>query len=211
MHDLWRILLQQSSLPSKPPSAATTEDLCDDECKLNGFEINIYYWPESDASTPCLTIVGDNYDVPLQGATTDPYGGLNWGCTTQNSISGPVYVTTAIGTTIGDNLLKESLFNPWHSVACSTIGSSLVSPSPSSNSSLYSSLYRSNHARGHSLIIPTAMTRNNSVPIVTVVSETFTLSDVVPTLSNANCASTSPSIYMSFSSISRAPNLKFLW
>lgn len=32
--------------------------------------------------------------------------------------------------------------------------------------------------------------------------------DVVLALSDANCASTSPSIYMGFSSISRAPNLE---
>lgn len=173
------LIARQLSLPSNPLSATTTADLCDDECNLEGFEVSIYYWPESDANTSCLSIVGDDYDVPLQGATTDPYGSLYWGCTTQNSISGPLYVTTAIITTIGDHLVKESLFNPWYSVACSTNGSSLVAPSPSSNSSLHSSLYRSIHARGHSLIIPTAVTRNNTLPISTVVSGTFTLSVIV--------------------------------
>ena len=173
------LMAQQSSLPSMPPSAATTADLCDDECNLGGFEVNIYYWPESDANTSCLSIVGDDYNVPLQGATTDPDGGVYWGCTTQDSISGPLYVTTASITTIGDKSVKESLFNPWHSVACSTNGSSLLSPSPSSNSSLHSSLYQSIHARGHSLIIPTAITRNNSLPISTVVSGIFTLSVTV--------------------------------
>ena len=173
------LMARQYSPSSKPASTATTAEACDAECNLEGFEVNIYYWPEPDANTSCLSTVGDNYSVPLQGVTTDSYGSLYWGCTTQNSVSGPVYVTTAVGTTIGDNLVKESLFNPWHSVACSTNGSSLVPPSHSSNSSLHSSLYQSIHARGHSLIISTAMTRNNSLPISTVVSGTFTLSVVV--------------------------------
>ena len=169
-------MARQSSLPSRQPSFTTPADLCDDECNIAAFEVNIYYWPEPDANTSCLSIVGDNYDVPLQGVTTDPYGALYWGCTTQNSVSGPLYVTTAMITTIGGKLVKESLFNPWHSVVCSTNGSSVVSPSSSSNSSLHSSLYRSIHARGHSLVVPTVNTRNNSLPITTVVSGNFTLS-----------------------------------
>ena len=173
------LMARQYSPASKPPSATTTADVCDAECNLEAFEVNIYYWPEPDANTSCLSTVGDNYSVPLQGVTTDSYGSLYWGCTTQNSLSGPVYVTTAVVTTIGDNLVKESLFNPWHSVACSTNASSLVHPSPPSNRSLHSSLYQSIHARAHSLIIPTAMTRNNSLPISTAVSGTFTLSVIV--------------------------------
>lgn len=169
-------MARQSALPPQQPSVTTPADICDAECNLDGFEVNIYYWPEPDANMSCLSIVGDNYDVPLQGATTDQFGNSIWGCTTQNSVSVPLYVTTAIMTTIGGHSLKESLFNPWHSVVCSTNGSSLGSPSPSSNSSLHSSLYRSIHARGHSLIVPTSMIRNNSLPITTVVSGTLTLS-----------------------------------
>ena len=179
------LMARQYSPVSKPPAATTTADACGAECNLAAFEVNIYYWPEPDANTSCLSTVGDNYSVPLQGVTTDSYGSLYWGCTTQNSLSGPVYVTTAVATTIGDNLVKESLFNPWHSVACSTNASSIVPPSPSSNRSLHSSLYQAIHGRAHSLIIPTAMTRNNSLPISTVVSGIFTLSVIVCCRSSA--------------------------
>lgn len=63
---------------------------CCDQCSLLGNEVQIYYWPEPNADTSCLSIIGDDVVPWDYGATTDPeyYNGMTtkpaatyWGCT----------------------------------------------------------------------------------------------------------------------------------
>lgn len=150
-------------------------------CILDGSYVDIYYWPEPDADTACLSIVGNNTNSPFPGAT----GGY-WGCTAS---SGSSFITTATEVITGTVTLKQPLVNPWSPQPCiKTLG---TRPSL--------------QARDHSLIIPHTITQNGGLPITSVVIDNSTLS--VPSrllveAINADITSTSPYIYAKFHDIS---------
>ena len=54
---------------------------CCNKCAVLGNYVQVYYWPELDADTSCLSIIGDTVLPVDYGATTD---GTNtyWGCAT---------------------------------------------------------------------------------------------------------------------------------
>ena len=172
-----------------------TENCCG-TCLLTAGIVDIFYWPEPDADTSCLDIVGTDVNPLTYGATTDSANGFNywssngvlsssaltyWGCTTKTGAE-LSFLTTALVTQINDVTFKESLVNPWSPVSC--VGS--TSPSPSPNLAPRASI----HARGHSLMIRNATTQNGGSSVTTMVLSGFTF--------------TSPSVYANFHTISGA-------
>ena len=159
---------------------------CCGQCFLYGLDVDVYYWPDPDANSSCLSIVGESVRPIDYGATTDsryPYD-IYWGCTAKdpdtfliteynygtiqtiqtafNSI-----LTTAVITSIGSVTFKSSLFNPWSLAPCIS--------EPSVTQSLINHTQPSIQARGHSLIIQSSFPQNSGLPVSTVVSGGFTL------------------------------------
>ena len=92
-------------------------EACANQCDLEGISIDIYYWPEAQADTSCLSIIGNSTNPSMQGATTSD-GIIYWGCTVQTPTSGQTYVTTATLTTLGSVSIKVPRINPWSSQPC---------------------------------------------------------------------------------------------
>ena len=150
-------------------------------CLLDGGYVDVYYWPEPDADTACLSIIGNNTNSPFPGAT-----GGHWGCT---AVSGSSFITTATEVITGIVTLKQPLFNPWSSQPCAR--------SLDTHPSL--------KARDHSLIIPQNITQNKGLPITTVVIDDTTLSvpsDLFVGAIKVDIFSTSPLLYARFHDIS---------
>ncbi len=160
---------------------------------INAKNVDVYYWPEPDSNTACLSIVGNTVHPSDYGATTD-MGLTYWGCTASNpktsttisDINGPSgyvvssttivtvhsIITTAQITMIGSVAFKQSLVNPWTPAAC------IQETSTSNPASVPTETHASQagiHARGHSLLISSSMTRADGLPVSTVVSGAFTL------------------------------------
>ena len=152
-----------------------------DLCELNGGIVDIYYWPQPDADTACLSIVGNNTISPFPGPT-----GGHWGCI---AASGSSFITTATEVVTGTVTLKQPLINPWSPQPCIR--------TPDTHPSL--------KARDHSLIIPQSITQNKGLPVTTVVIDNSTLLvqiHLYAKATNADIASTSPFIYAKFHDIS---------
>lgn len=157
---------------------------CCGRCDLRAQNVDIYYWPEPDADTSCLDLVGKSV-LPLDyGATTDYAGTMYWGCHQQVSGgSRPVtYLTTTamLKTFLTPPVTIKTYFeNPWSITDC--VGHT-DTPMGSLQSSIESQSYvdAQNHGgsiqgRGHSLVLPSSVTRQDGVKVSTVVSENFTL------------------------------------
>ena len=163
-----------SSLWYPSPSEAANEnaEACANNCNLEGFNINVYYWPEPQANTSRLNIIGNNTNQPLQGCTADRHE-IYWGCTAQNLAASHTRITTALLMTIASSFIMISLYNPCSSKPCSP--DSLISE-PSSTAPIETrGSNPSINARGHSLVIPSTISRNSSHPRTTVVSDNFML------------------------------------
>lgn len=137
---------------------------CCGSCVTYAANVDLFYWPEPDSNTSCLSIIGDSvrpvdYGATIEGAAT------YWGCTVST-----ITLTTAQITTIGSLTVKVSSFSPWSSSPCDEDGAGSQSPNESSPST-----YASVHRRAHSLIVPTPTTKVDGLPISTVVSGGFTL------------------------------------
>ena len=172
-------------------------------CLLDGGSVDIYYWPEPDADKACLNIVGNNTNSPFPRATstTDMFGltWSYWGCTAQHPTSGSTIITTATEQVVGTVTLKQPVLNPWSPQPC--IGEAPFYTNTSSQSLKTLATLPSLKARDHTLVIPPNITRNEGLPITTVVVENFTLSVLSHLLVGAkiaNIASTSPSAYANF-------------
>ena len=119
-------------------------------------KVDVYYWPDPDADTSCLGIVG-NGSFTASGATTDNMGHAYWGCTVWGTSLGilndqsSTIVTTATLSSIAGISYKAYLYNPWDPSQCGN-ASEPLSLQQSSTKSMHNSsmsLYR----RGHSLIL----------------------------------------------------------
>ena len=162
------------------PMPYTLGTTCCDICQISAQNVDIYYWPDPNANTSCLSIVGSGVNPPLYGATsviTMPVSPFNttityWGCTAQDPSSGLSYITTALLTSRGSITFKEPLLNPWSVPPCVETASALPGLSTSIESR---TLYPSIHARGHSLVLPPNITQNDGQPASTVVMGGFTL------------------------------------
>ena len=171
-YDLMQGLAPESSIPGTS---------CCGTCQMSGQNVDVYYWPDPDANTSCLSIVGSGVNSPLYGATStvtvdeDTQSNSTityWGCTTQNYASEDSYITTALLTSIGPVTFKEPLLNPWSIPHCVETPSAFPGISGSFEAR---GLYPSIHARGHSLVLPPNITQNDGMPASTVVMGEFTL------------------------------------
>ena len=144
-------------------------------CQLVAKNVDIYYWPEPNANTSCLSVIGTDVNDPFFGATStvNPVGySVYWGCTAQGLTSGPPteYVTTAAMTVISSISVKVPLINPWSPLDC--VGSTpapLVSIATTAAPGPSASIF----ARGHSLIGQPGVGGNAS--ITTAIVGTYTL------------------------------------
>ncbi|CAD6588434.1 MAG: hypothetical protein ASARMPREDX12_003327 [Alectoria sarmentosa] len=169
-------------------------------CDAQAQNVDLYYWPEPDANTSCLSIIGESVRPLDYGATTTIVKGIGgpvteiyWGCNALESLSiedftgeagtlTTAYTTaeirTAEITTIGSLTVKISSVSPWSSSPCIKDDAG----SQGSNKSIkIRELHASIHTRGHSSIVPSSITEENGLPVSTVISGDFTF--------------TSPSIY----------------
>lgn len=137
---------------------------CCGSCGIYPASVDLFYWPEPDSDTSCLSIIGDTVRPIDYGATTK--GGMTyWGCTVSTR-----FLRTAHITRVGSLAVKVSDFSPWSTPMCDEDKAESQSLNQSSPSS-----YASVHRRAHSLILPTPTTQVDGLPISTVVSGGFTL------------------------------------
>lgn len=154
---------------------------CCNICRIQAQNVDVYYWPDPDANTSCLSIVGNTVNPLLYGATssvTKPYYALTastityWGCTALDPLSGQSYITTARLTNIGTVTIKEPMVNPWSAPSCIEKPSALPSPNTSIEAR---GLHASIHARAHSLVLLPNLTQSDGRLASTVVMGDFTL------------------------------------
>ena len=106
--------------------------------------LDIYYWPEPNADSSCLSVVGNTVNPPQQGATTSCFSGQGcvtyWGADLCCQPNGEHYIqTTATWTTINGIAFKNPLFDPWQSQS-EWFGLTAVTASNSTNLPLSSSV-----------------------------------------------------------------------
>lgn len=167
---------------------------CCEGCVVGAQNVDLYYWPDPDVDTSCLSIVGTAVNPLTYGATTghDSFGNAEtyWACAAKNpatsvfsypgsipaasQIITSVYpmITTAQIATIASLTVKVSLLNPWSSSPC-------IDTPQGSNSSNSSAELHSRHAlqaRNHTLLPPASITQEDGSPVSTVVMGNFTLS-----------------------------------
>lgn len=164
---------------------------CCGEGYIDAENVDIYYWPEPDSNTACLSIIGDQINPWDYGATTDK-GLTYWGCkaieprtlTTTSWIRDPsqgleswatmtiveTVITTAQMTTIGSVTFKQSLISPWTTAACIEEAVAYPESSASADASNPPAV-----TRIKSLVVPFSVTSADGLPASTVVSGDFTL------------------------------------
>ncbi len=157
-------------------------------CYIQAEDVDLYYWPEPDPDTSCLSIIGESIRPLDYGATkvlatvlremTETVDTVTyWGCTRtrfktdflachghlQTGYSRDI-VTTAKVTTIGSLSVKISVYSPWSSVPCrqedTAPQSSLRKVEP--------------RAQVRNMSIPSSITREKDLPVSTVLDD-FTL------------------------------------
>ena len=164
------------------------DSTCCLRCYLQAENVDIYYWPEPDSDTSCLSIVGQSVRPLDYGATKVSVSVLHeltqrmdiltyWGCTASTLktevLTSQGQLTTWLSrdtiaiakvTTIGSLSVKVSVFNPWSSLPCSQ------------EDATYQVAKRTAEPRSRmqSLNIPPSVTQNNGLPVSTV-SDGFTL------------------------------------
>ena len=166
------------------PSVST----CCLRCYIHAEDVDIYYWPDPDADTSCLSIIGGSVRPLDFGATKSTVSVLHeltqrvdvvtyWGCTAKTMKTGTLsdngHLTTfadrettltAKITTIGSLSVKISVFNPWSSGPCSQEETASQVASPKTE----------RRAPDHSLVVPPSITQKNDLPVTTVL-DGFTL------------------------------------
>ena len=128
--------IDQKSLTRSLLGATASEQSgsCCWQCSLSTYNVDIYYWPEPDVDTSCLSIVGDIVNPLGFGATTISDGPTYWGCTPKTpltvynaeaEVGGPdngeivqSIITTALLVNYGSIRYKEYVINPWHESRC---------------------------------------------------------------------------------------------
>ena len=139
-------------------------------CYIQAENVDLYYWPEPDTDTSCLSIIGGSVRPLDYGATKVSVSVLHqltqkvdivtyWGCTHSRET-----ITTAKISTIGSLTVKLSAFNPWSSAPCSQ----------EDTVSQASEVKMKPRAPDHSLMIPSSITQKID-SLVSVVSDGFTL------------------------------------
>jgi hypothetical protein len=160
---------------------------------IRAANVDVYYWPEPDPNTACLSVVGDTIH-PLDYGATTATGVTYWGCppaipktstmkseitdssgrlvSTITTMTVQSILTTAQISVIGSITFKQSLFNPWSPAPCIEETSTLSPASvPAGNHTSHAPI----RARAHSLLISSSVTQADGLPVSTVVSGSFTL------------------------------------
>lgn len=157
-------------------------------CYIQAENVDLYYWPEPDADTSCLGIIGGSVRPLDYGATKISVSVLHqltrrvdivtyWGCTASTlktdilTSKGHLVtwhsretITTAKISTIGSLTVKLSAFNPWSSAQC---------PQEDAASQI-SEVKVKPRAPDRSSMIPSSITQKIDSP-VSVISDGFTL------------------------------------
>ena len=157
-------------------------------CYIQAANVDLYYWPEPDADTSCLNIIGGSVRPLDYGATKVSVSVLHqltprvdivtyWGCTASTLNTGTsTYkghlttwhsretITTAKISTIGSLTVKLSAFNPWSSAQC---------PQENATSQVPEVKVKP-RAPDRSLTIPSSITQKVDSP-VSVVLDGYTL------------------------------------
>lgn len=174
----------------RSPQCTSIANLCCQyiPCQFEPTVVELYYWPDADADTSCLSIIGDSihpWDYGATKSTFTPWKGKTsietyWGCTKTSMITTTEMSTsswlvtelirTAIMADVGGLKVKSSYFNPWAAdQPCPKTFSG--SPQSASNNSLPSGA----KIRARSLE-PTILTKNrNDTPISVVTLDGQTL------------------------------------
>ena len=140
---------------------------CCGGCLAWAENVDLFYWPEPDSDTSCLSVIGSVRPIDY-GATTES-GTTYWACNwTESSSTG--ILTTAQITTVGSLTVKVSNFNPWSSSPCGE-----DEPESQDQSTKARDRGASVYRRAHSLIIPTSITETDGLPVSTMISGNFTL------------------------------------
>ncbi len=175
--------------PTRFQIASGAHPSCCGVCETNVDNVDIYYWPEPDVNTSCLSIIGDSVRPVTFGATKTVWSAgtitstdFFWSCTPKpttyydtglsRSVTDTDPINTAMIRTIGSLSVKVYLSDPWSPSPCTQ---SDVMSQGSNESAKIQNRHATMHARGHTLIIPTSVVHNDSLPITTMVSGNFTL------------------------------------
>lgn len=167
--ECWSDLLEYDRRHNITPEDVTHKDFCCDTCHMGVENVDVYYWPDPNADTSCLSIVGDTINPPAHGGTTIQIGeviGVHWECM---AATGSSYITTATITTMGSLSMKQTLIDPWGPALCIT--ASTASARPRSSPGLNATL----QARAHTLVIPRTLANVSVLPSSTLVTDGFTL------------------------------------
>lgn len=164
---------------------------CCRSCVVWANNVDLYYWPEPDIDTSCLSIIGNSVHPYNFGATTAG-DSTYWACAAKTTVTSTstwtgssladVYTTTttiSLITTAAIEMManipvKMPLINPWASSPCTEVDTT-PRGSNSSNDSVEKHGQQAIQARGHTLIIPSPITPANTLPISTLVLGNFTL------------------------------------
>lgn len=146
---------------------------CCGPCNTNVQNVDIYYWPKPIVNTSCLSIVGGSVRPVDYGATTTVWNvgtitstEVYWDCKPKTS-GDPIW--TAEIRTIGSLRVKVYLSDPWSRSPCTETDA--VSQGSAETYAQHATL----QARDHTLIIPSSISHNGSIPVTTMVSGNFTL------------------------------------
>ena len=87
-------------------------------CGVGGPNVDVYYWPQSNANTSCLSVIGPTLSPPLAGATSSN-GITYWGHT--NTDEPHEVIQTMVLTSINGITFKMPLLDPWPETATPTL------------------------------------------------------------------------------------------
>ena len=172
-----------------PDISSGIKESCCEGCVVGAQNVDLYYWPEPDLDTSCLSIVGSSVNPLTYGATTSG-NSTYWACSAKtpatsvypeefSASSGSVtsvypMITTAQIENIASLTVKVSLLNPWSSSPCIE-NDTTPQGSNSSNSSAELHVRHAVRAQNHTLLIPSSITQAFDLSVSTVVMGNFTL------------------------------------
>ena len=159
---------------------------CCEYCDFKSGNVDLFYWPDPNADTSCLSIVAPGEVSIDYGATTDPsvgvpqWGSVYWGCT---SFIGKTKVINTIAsldssiTSLPGITSKIYLLNPWDTGTIERqCGTDWTKSLPFGPPSLNAPAKTSTGVRATSLVLPSGSGRfANGSRVSTVVSGSYTL------------------------------------
>ena len=177
------------------PASSRIFDECCGTCYIYGPNVDVYYWPEPNADTSCLSIIGSDV-IPLNvGAQTDEEGVVYWAASTNLYDIYVPTVTTALITTINGVVVKEAIANPWDA------SPSITTTRPVSNIKKRNPL--SVHPRAFNPLHGRELGADRNTSLDTGVTASAIASEVPGSIAVSDGFTfTSPSVYVAFYSLS---------